>query len=168
MPVGAGLSSSAAIEVAVAGFKPSELDITAQQNVLIIRGERSETSGLDYVHRGIANHAFERRFALADHIQVRGAEMKDGLLSLELVREIPRDRLLVETDSPYLTPRDLKPQPKARRNEPAFLPHIVRTVARALQRDVEDVAAETTRQPAVDRWESSRSRQRHAKPAAKP
>jgi TatD DNase family protein len=64
---------------------------------------------------------------------------------LELVREIPRDRLLVETDSPYLTPRDLKPQPKARRNEPAFLPHIVRTVARALERDVQDVAAETTR-----------------------
>jgi molecular chaperone IbpA len=77
------------IEVAVAGFKPSELDITAQQNVLIIRGERSEPSGLDYVHRGIANRSFERRFALADHIQVRGAEMKDGLLSLELVREIP-------------------------------------------------------------------------------
>ncbi len=64
---------------------------------------------------------------------------------LELVREIPRDRLLVETDSPYLTPRDMKPQPKARRNEPAFLPHIVRTVARALDRDAQDVAAETTR-----------------------
>ncbi len=62
---------------------------------------------------------------------------------LELVREIPRDRLLVETDSPYLTPRDLHPQPKARRNEPAFLPHIVRTIARALGRPPEDVAAET-------------------------
>jgi TatD DNase family protein len=64
---------------------------------------------------------------------------------LELVREIPRDRLLLETDSPYLTPRDLKPQPKARRNEPAFLPHILKTVARALGRDVDEVAAETTR-----------------------
>ena len=64
---------------------------------------------------------------------------------LELVREIPRDRLLLETDSPYLTPRDLKPQPKARRNEPAFLPHILKTVARALGRDARDVAAETTR-----------------------
>jgi TatD DNase family protein len=59
------------------------------------------------------------------------------------VREIPRDRLLLETDAPYLTPRDLPPQPKARRNEPAFLPHIARTVARALGRPVEDVAAET-------------------------
>ena len=64
---------------------------------------------------------------------------------LELVREIPPDRLLLETDSPYLTPRDLKPQPKARRNEPAFLPHILKTVARALGREPQEVAAETTR-----------------------
>ena len=64
---------------------------------------------------------------------------------LELVRDIPRDRLLLETDSPYLTPRDLRPQPKARRNEPAFLPHILRAVARALGRPAEEVAAETSR-----------------------
>ena len=64
---------------------------------------------------------------------------------LDLVGEIPRERLLLETDSPYLTPRDLQPQPKARRNEPAFLPHIARTVARALGRPVDEVAAETTR-----------------------
>jgi TatD DNase family protein len=62
---------------------------------------------------------------------------------LELVRDIPRDRLLLETDSPYLVPRDMKPQPKGRRNEPAFLPHIARTVARALGRPVEEIAAET-------------------------
>ena len=68
---------------------------------------------------------------------------------LELVGEIPRDRLLVETDAPYLTPRDLRPQPKARRNEPAFLPHIVKTVARALGRPVEEVASETTRNAQV-------------------
>jgi TatD DNase family protein len=64
---------------------------------------------------------------------------------IELVREIPRDRLLLETDAPYLTPRDLKPQPKARRNEPAFLAHILKTVARALGRPAEEVAAETSR-----------------------
>jgi TatD DNase family protein len=63
---------------------------------------------------------------------------------LELVREIPRDRLLLETDSPYLTPRDMKPQPRARRNEPAFLTHILATVARALGRSAEEVAADTT------------------------
>ncbi|HKU45574.1 MAG TPA: TatD family hydrolase, partial [Burkholderiales bacterium] len=64
---------------------------------------------------------------------------------LELVREIPADRLLLETDAPYLTPRDLRPQPKARRNEPAFLPHILKTVARALGRPADEVAQETTR-----------------------
>jgi TatD DNase family protein len=62
-----------------------------------------------------------------------------------LVKEVPREKLLLETDSPYLTPRDLQPQPKARRNEPAFLPHVARAVARALGRPVEEVAAETTR-----------------------
>ena len=68
-----------------------------------------------------------------------------GRQLVELVREVPRERLLLETDSPYLTPRDLQPQPKARRNEPAFLPHILKAVARALGRPAEDVAAETTR-----------------------
>ena len=80
------------IELAVAGFKPDEIDITAQQNVLIVSGrknEESEARGNDYVYRGIANRSFERRFALADHIQVRGADLKDGLLAIELVREIP-------------------------------------------------------------------------------
>ena len=80
------------IELAVAGFKPEEIDITAQQNVLIVSGRKNEDSeekGSDYIYRGIANRSFERRFALADHIQVRGADLKDGLLSIELVREIP-------------------------------------------------------------------------------
>jgi molecular chaperone IbpA len=80
------------IELAVAGFKPDELDITAQQNVLIVSGRKddeSDESGSDYIYRGIATRSFERRFALADHIQVRGADIKDGLLSIELKREIP-------------------------------------------------------------------------------
>ena len=80
------------IELAVAGFKPDELDITAQQNVLIVTGRKkdeTEDKGNNYVYRGIATRSFERRFALADHIQVKGADMKDGLLSIALVREIP-------------------------------------------------------------------------------
>ena len=80
------------IELAVAGFKPDEIDITAQQNVLIVSGkkkEESEDRESDYIYRGIATRSFERRFALADHIQVRGADLKDGMLSIELVREIP-------------------------------------------------------------------------------
>ncbi|HEU4924689.1 MAG TPA: Hsp20 family protein [Burkholderiales bacterium] len=80
------------IELAVAGFKPDEIDVTAQQNVLLVTGRKadeSEQESSDYIYRGIATRSFERRFALADHIQVRAAELKDGLLSIELVREIP-------------------------------------------------------------------------------
>jgi molecular chaperone IbpA len=80
------------IELAVAGFKPDEIDITAQQNVLLVSGRKNEeadSKGSDYIYRGIANRSFERRFALADHIQVKGADLKDGLLAIELVREIP-------------------------------------------------------------------------------
>ena len=81
------------IELAVAGFKPDEIDITAQQNVLVVSGRKKEESedgkGNNYIYRGIATRSFERRFALADHIQVKGADMKDGLLAIELVREIP-------------------------------------------------------------------------------
>jgi TatD DNase family protein len=68
-----------------------------------------------------------------------------GAHLLELVKDIPPDRLLLETDAPYLTPRDMRPQPKARRNEPAFLPHILQTVARALGKPAGQVAEETTR-----------------------
>ena len=80
------------IELAVAGFKPDEIDITAQQNVLLVSGRKrdeSDEKGSNYIYRGIATRSFERRFALADHIQVRSADMKDGLLAIELVREIP-------------------------------------------------------------------------------
>src|SRR5438270_8960111 len=79
------------IELAVAGFKPDEIDVTAQQNVLLVTGRKKDEADEkgNYVYRGIATRSFERRFALADHIQVRGADMKDGLLSIDLVREIP-------------------------------------------------------------------------------
>jgi TatD DNase family protein len=66
-----------------------------------------------------------------------------GAHLVKLVGDIPADRLLLETDAPYLTPRDMKPQPKARRNEPAFLPHVLKAVARALGRSAEEVAAQT-------------------------
>ena len=77
------------IEVAVAGFSRQEIEITSQQNQLLIRGQKADDNGSNYVHRGIANRSFERRFALADHIQVRGADLKDGMLAIELEREIP-------------------------------------------------------------------------------
>ena len=77
------------INLAVAGFKPAEIDITAQQNVLIVAGKKQDDDGSTFIHRGIATRSFERRFTLADHIQVRDADLKDGLLSVKLVREIP-------------------------------------------------------------------------------
>ena len=80
------------IQLAVAGFKPDEIDITAQQNVLIVSGRKSDESedkDGDFIYRGIANRSFERRFALADHIKVKSADLKDGMLAIELVREIP-------------------------------------------------------------------------------
>lgn len=77
------------IDLAVAGFKSDEIDITAQQNVLVVAGKKRDEDGANFIHRGIATRSFERRFGLADHIQVRSADLKDGLLSVELVREIP-------------------------------------------------------------------------------
>ena len=79
------------ITVAVAGFKRDEIDIVAHQNMLTITGRRSEQRGRDasYLHMGIANRAFERRFELADFVRVTGADLADGLLTIELAREIP-------------------------------------------------------------------------------
>jgi molecular chaperone IbpA len=80
------------IDLAVAGFKPEEIDITAHQNVLIVSGRKKDEAGehgSNYIYRGIATRSFERRFALADHVQVRDADLRDGLLSIDLVREIP-------------------------------------------------------------------------------
>jgi TatD DNase family protein len=67
-----------------------------------------------------------------------------GAHLLPLVREIPADRLMVETDAPYLLPRDLDPKPVSRRNEPAFLPHVARVVARARGVTAETLAESTT------------------------
>jgi molecular chaperone IbpA len=79
------------ITLAVAGFKREDIDIVAQQNMLVITGRRGESRSRDgnFLHIGIATRAFERRFELADFVRVTGAELRDGLLSIELVREIP-------------------------------------------------------------------------------
>jgi molecular chaperone IbpA len=77
------------ITLAVAGFRQDEIDITAQQNLLIVSGRKAEQNERSYVHRGIATRSFERRFVLGDYVHVKSAEMRDGLLSIELAREIP-------------------------------------------------------------------------------
>jgi len=79
------------ITLAVAGFKREDIDIVAHQNVLTITGRRSEERNKDgnFLHMGIANRAFERRFELADFVRVTGAELADGLLRIALEREVP-------------------------------------------------------------------------------
>ncbi len=78
------------LSMAVAGFSKDEINIEVKENVLSIKGEKSEeTSDTEYLHRGIATRNFDRRFQLADHVIVKNAEMSNGLLHVELVRELP-------------------------------------------------------------------------------
>jgi molecular chaperone IbpA len=78
------------ITFAVAGFSPEEIDVQVENNTLTVKG-RPKQEGTDsvYLHRGIAGRAFERRFELADHIQVKDARLENGLLHIELKREVP-------------------------------------------------------------------------------
>lgn len=81
------------ITLAVAGFDQADLDITSNNGDLIVKGAKQErdqaSDGVTFLHRGIAERAFERRFKLADHVRVTGAELENGLLHIELVREVP-------------------------------------------------------------------------------
>lgn len=82
------------IVMAVAGFSMNDLSITAQGDTLTIAGkmeDRAEQEGTTYLHRGIATRSFQRTFRLADHIKVEGADMKDGLLTIALKREVPEE-----------------------------------------------------------------------------
>lgn len=79
------------VTIAVAGFKADEIDITAQQNLLVVAGRKdaeTESRG-SFLHMGIANRNFERRFELADFVRVSDAGLEDGLLTIDLVREVP-------------------------------------------------------------------------------
>ncbi len=85
-------ANSYRITIALAGFKPEDVDITAQQNQLLVKGRKADDDGGDrsrFVHLGIANRSFERRFDLADFVRVTSADLADGLLTIELLREIP-------------------------------------------------------------------------------
>ena len=82
------------ISMAVAGFSDSEISIEAHRNVLTVKGERTEEKsedGNEVLYRGIAARAFERRFQLADHVEVTGATLKNGLLHIDLKREVPEE-----------------------------------------------------------------------------
>lgn len=82
------------ISMAVAGFIENEISIEAHRNVLTVKGERNEESngdGAEVLYRGIAGRAFERRFQMADHVEVTGANLKNGLLHIDLKRNIPEE-----------------------------------------------------------------------------
>ena len=81
-----------AIEIAVAGFTEADLDIETKEGQLTVAGKKGENEdgdGREFLHRGIASRAFERRFQLADYVEVKAAELKNGLLHIDLEREIP-------------------------------------------------------------------------------
>lgn len=78
------------IEVAVAGFSMDELSVEVKDRTLTVQGEH-ESKGRDYVHRGISTKKFKRIFRLSEHVQVKGADLKDGLLSIELKYEVPQE-----------------------------------------------------------------------------
>ena len=96
----------------MAGFRQDDLDITAQQNLLVIQGrKRNEREAGEMLHVGIANRGFERRFELADFVRVEQAALSDGLLSIDLIREVPeamRPRKIAIGDSAGLSVVDRK------------------------------------------------------------
>jgi len=77
------------ISLAVAGFSPDEISITAEQNVVTIEGNKPEKAEREFLYRGISTRHFKRQFNLADYVQVKDASFDNGLLKIELVREIP-------------------------------------------------------------------------------
>ena len=77
------------IALAVAGFAPDEISVTAEQNVVTIEGSKNDKAEREYIYRGISARPFRRQFNLADYVQVKNAAFDNGLLKIELVREVP-------------------------------------------------------------------------------
>jgi len=80
------------VELAIAGFSETDIEIETHENVLTVKGQNSGQSAndeVDYLHRGIAERGFERRFQLADHVKVQGASLENGMLTIALLREVP-------------------------------------------------------------------------------
>jgi molecular chaperone IbpA len=96
------------IEIAVAGFKPEELNIEARENVLTVQGKRAanDDAAKRYLHRGLAERNFERRFQLADYVVVTGADLADGLLTISMERQLPEQlkarRIEITTAAPAI------------------------------------------------------------------
>jgi len=79
------------ITIAVAGFTDAEIDVTQKENTLTVTGEKKEEDRGEYLHRGIATRSFTRQFVLADHVDVKTAGLKDGLLVIDLEKHVPEE-----------------------------------------------------------------------------
>jgi molecular chaperone IbpA len=104
------------ITLAVPGFKSDEISIEGQPNLLVVSGQRSTDRGGQYLHRGLSTRGFERRFNLADFVEVKGASLADGLLTIELKREVPeamRPRRIEIASSAAQGPRQIEGQQAA-------------------------------------------------------
>jgi molecular chaperone IbpA len=77
------------VSLALAGFAPDEVTVTAEQNMLTVEGRKDDQGDHQYLYQGISGRPFRRQFSLADYVQVKGATFKDGLLRIDLVREVP-------------------------------------------------------------------------------
>jgi len=91
------------IMIVVAGFAADELAITHEANALVVNGAKSESEEIQYLHRGVALRPFVRRFELADHVLVEGAKLENGLLVIDLKKQVPEEmkprRIAIETDT---------------------------------------------------------------------
>lgn len=105
------------VSMAVAGFGEQDLDITQHENVLTVKGQlQGQEKEVHYLHRGIAQRAFEHRFQLADHVKVTGAALSNGLLDIELTREVPeamKPRKIEVGATAASRPRVIESQPTA-------------------------------------------------------
>lgn len=101
------------ISLAVAGFSPDDITITAQQNLLTVTGRKSESRPGDFVYQGISARPFERRFSLADYVEVDGASFENGLLQIDLARKVPEAmkprRIDIATNHSGVTAEKTKP-----------------------------------------------------------
>jgi molecular chaperone IbpA len=77
------------ISLALAGFKPEEITVTAEQNMLTVEGRKADKDDREYLYQGISGRPFRRQFNLADYVEVKGASFEDGLLQVDLVRKLP-------------------------------------------------------------------------------
>ena len=104
------------ITMAVAGFAQDELEISAEPNLLVVTAQKRAEARGDYLHRGIAARSFTRRFELADHVKVTAATLVNGLLTIELQRELPeamKPRRIPISSSPVVATRQITEQSKA-------------------------------------------------------